>query len=96
MVCESSFIFYYYLQDDSFSSNHLSDLWKVQDDLPDIPSNGTESQVIYIYMFSVLSLCVLIGITHMFPKPFKTRQKLMMCKGMQPILSNQKCTCKTK
>ncbi|XP_073491586.1 multiple PDZ domain protein isoform X2 [Aquarana catesbeiana] len=31
-------------KDDSFSSNHLSDLWKVQDDLPDIPSNGTESQ----------------------------------------------------
>ncbi|XP_077331229.1 multiple PDZ domain protein isoform X7 [Lithobates pipiens] len=31
-------------KEDSFSSNHLSDLWKVQDDLPDIPSNGTESQ----------------------------------------------------
>ncbi|XP_072260382.1 multiple PDZ domain protein isoform X2 [Pyxicephalus adspersus] len=31
-------------KDDSFSSNHLSDLWKVQDDIPEIPSTVAESQ----------------------------------------------------
>ncbi|KAM5193514.1 LOW QUALITY PROTEIN: multiple PDZ domain protein [Mantella aurantiaca] len=31
-------------KDDSFSSNHLSDLWKAQDDIPVISNTDTESQ----------------------------------------------------